>query len=180
MIFTPLALAGAHLIATEPKQDERGHFARSFCRDEFLQQGLCADFPQHSLSYNRVKGTLRGLHFQAAPHAEIKLLRCARGAIFDVIVDIRPGSASFGQWYGAELSEDNALSLYVPEGFAHGFVTLRDCSEVHYLINRPHVPGFGRTLRWDDDRLKIAWPLAPQVMSEGDRNGLPLTEVLGA
>jgi dTDP-4-dehydrorhamnose 3,5-epimerase len=172
MIFTPLALAGAYLAGTEPKPDERGHFARSFCRDEFRQHGLCGDFPQHSLSFNHMKGTLRGLHFQASPHAETKLVRCARGAIFDVIVDIRAGSPTHGQWYGTELNEDNALSLYIPEGFAHGFITLRDASEVHYLINKPHVPGFGRTIRWDDATLNITWPLAPVLMSDNDRYAL--------
>lgn len=177
MIFTPLRLAGAYLVGTEPKRDERGHFARSFCRDEFRQHGLCDDFPQHSLSFNQVQGTLRGMHFQVAPHAETKLVRCSRGAIYDVIVDVREGSPTLGEWTGAELNEENALSLYVPAGFAHGFITLRDATEVQYLINRAHVPGYGRTLRWNDADVGIEWPLLPVVMSAADRDGASFREI---
>lgn len=169
MKFEPLPLAGAWLLSPEPAIDARGFFARSFCVREFRQQQLVADFPQHSISFNRLGGTLRGLHYQAAPHAETKVVRCTRGAIYDVIVDLRAHSPTHGCWHGVELSAVNAVSLYIPAGFAHGFITLKDDSEVFYMIDREHVPGHGRAVRWDDPELAIRWPLSPTLMSENDR-----------
>jgi dTDP-4-dehydrorhamnose 3,5-epimerase len=169
MKFEALALAGAWLIHPEPATDARGFFARTYCSRELREQGLVADYPQHSISFNKVRGTLRGLHYQAEPHAETKIVRCTRGAIFDVIVDLRTETATRGRWIGVELTEANQLSLYVPTGFAHGFITLDDASEVLYMIDREHVPGLGRSLRWDDPALAIRWPLAPVLMSDNDR-----------
>jgi dTDP-4-dehydrorhamnose 3,5-epimerase len=169
MKFEALPLAGARLVRPEPAVDARGSFARSFCVREFGAQGLVTDFPQHSFSHNWQRGTLRGLHYQAAPHAETKLVRCTRGAIFDVIVDLRPGSPTHGRWHGTELTADNQLALYVPAGFAHGFITLADASDVQYMIDREHVPGQGRSLRWNDPDLAIHWPLEPTIMSDADR-----------
>lgn len=169
MIFEPLSLQGACLIRPEPVADERGYFARSFCATEFAQHGLATSFPQHSLSYNAVRGTLRGLHYQSSPHEEVKVVRCIRGRIFDVIVDLRATSPAYAQWLAFELSAENGLSVYIPAGFAHGFITLADASEVSYLIDREYVPGHGRSLRWDDPKLAIRWPLQPAVMSASDR-----------
>lgn len=177
MKFTRLALDGACLIGIEPVQDARGFFARSFCSDEFREHGLSAEFPQHSLSFNEQRGTLRGLHYQQQPYAEAKLVRCLRGSIFDVIVDLRRSSPSFGKWLSFELSAQNRLALYVPEEFAHGFITLEADTEVHYMINRPHVPDQGCCLRWDDPHLGIAWPLQPTIMSDNDREGLALRPI---
>jgi dTDP-4-dehydrorhamnose 3,5-epimerase len=167
--FESLALEGARLIRAEAVSDERGFFARSFCARTFLEQGLIAQFPQHSISFNATRGTLRGLHYQQEPDAETKVVRCTRGAIFDVIVDLRPASPTRKHWLGVELNADNHLALYVPAGFAHGFITLDDASEVHYMINKEHLPGRGRSLRWDDPDLAISWPQAPTLMSDNDR-----------
>lgn len=169
VIFTPLALDGAYLLRPEPKKDERGYFARTFCRNEFRDAGLADDFVQHSLSYNEVAGTLRGLHYQNPPFEEVKVVRCTRGRIHDVIVDLRRGSPTLGRWLAFELSADNGLALYVPGGFAHGFITLAAASEVHYMIDREHAPGQGRALRWNDADLAIEWPLEPTRMSDADR-----------
>lgn len=169
MRFEPLPLADAWLIRPEPAVDARGFFARSFCMREFRQQRLKTHFPQHSISFNTKRGTLRGLHYQAAPHAETKIVRCTHGSIFDVIVDLRPNSPTHGHWHGVELTAANWLALYIPEGFAHGFITLKDECEILYMIDREHVPGQGRAMRWDDPDLKIRWPLMPVLMSENDR-----------
>jgi dTDP-4-dehydrorhamnose 3,5-epimerase len=177
MIFTPLSLQGAWLIRDEPARDERGYFARSFCNTEFRQQGLIVEFPQHSVSWTRQRGTLRGLHYQESPHEEIKLVRCTRGSIHDVIVDLRADSPTLGQWLAFELTADNHLSLYIPGGFAHGFITLEPGSEVHYMISREYVPGHGRTVHWNDQDLAINWPLQPVVMSDNDRHA-PLFRTL--
>lgn len=166
----PLALDGAHLIRSEPAADDRGHFVRSFCKTEFGQAGIETEFPQHSLSYNIATGTLRGLHYQDAPFEEAKVVRCSRGRIHDVIVDLRRTSSTFGRWLAFELNPENGLALYIPGGFAHGFITLAPASEVHYMINRDYVPGHGRTVRWNDPDLAIQWPLQPVVMSPGDQN----------
>jgi dTDP-4-dehydrorhamnose 3,5-epimerase len=168
MIFTATPLAGAHLIDLNRVQDERGFFARTFCAAEFAAQGLVAPASQCSVSFNARRGTLRGLHFQLPPHDEEKLVRCTRGAIFDVIVDMRPGSATQRRWLGMELTAANHRSLYIPKGFAHGFLSLEDDTEVFYMISVPYAPGHARGLRWNDPALGIEWPGEPVVISARD------------
>jgi dTDP-4-dehydrorhamnose 3,5-epimerase len=168
MIFTELALAGAYMVDVNRVGDERGFFARSFCAEEFAAQGLAPVMTQCSVSFNAAKGTLRGLHYQAAPHAEEKLVRCSRGAIFDVIVDLRPGSPTYRRWFGTELTADNYRALYVPKGFAHGFMTLADDSEVYYMISVPYAAGSAAGVRWNDPAVGIRWPLPPAVIAERD------------
>jgi dTDP-4-dehydrorhamnose 3,5-epimerase len=176
--FTQTSLAGAYLIDMEPHADERGFFARSACVSEFAEHGLDGHFVQQSVSFNARKGTLRGLHYQAAPHEEDKLVRVTRGAIFDVIVDIRPGSATYGQWFGVELTADNHRELYIPKGFAHGFQTLEDHSEVLYAMTVPFQAGTGRGIRWDDPVLAITWPSpGPTMIGQRDRELLTLEEM---
>lgn len=169
MQFHPTRLDGAWLIELTPAKDERGAFVRTFCEREFGDRGLETRFVQHSLSINTHKGTLRGMHFQRAPHEEVKLVRCPRGAIWDVIIDLRPGSPSYLQWQGFELSAENGMQLYVPEGFAHGFQTLSDNCEVFYLISEFYTPDAASGLRHDDPRVAIDWPAPVIVMSEKDR-----------
>ena len=160
MIFHPTRLQGAYLIELERRSDERGYFARGWCRDEAEARGLVGDMVQANVAYNRFCGTLRGMHFQASPHQEVKVVRCVRGAIYDVIVDLRPGSATFRGWLGVELSEANGQMLYVPAGFAHGYQTLSDDAEVNYLVSHCYVPDAERGVRFDDPAFAIAWPPA--------------------
>ena len=164
MIFQPLPLAGAFVISIEPHQDERGFFARSFCREEFGQQRLETSFVQNSISFNARRGTLRGMHFQRAPHEETKVVRCTRGAAYDVIIDLRPGSASWGKWAGVEISADNHLMVYVPAGFAHGFKTLTDDTELEYQISTAYAPQAAAGVRWNDPRFAIDWPHTPELI----------------
>lgn len=168
MKFLQTALAGAWIIEPELIGDERGFFARTFCEQEFAAQGLETRFPQHSLSYNKHKGTLRGLHYQAAPDSETKIVRCSAGAIFDVIVDLRPESTSFSRWIAVELTAENHRMLYVPRGFAHGFQTLVEACEVSYQISVEYNPTRARGLRYDDPALAIIWPLPVSTMSLRD------------
>ena len=170
MIFTETKLKGAFLIEVQKFEDDRGFFGRTFCQKEFQKNGLNPNVSQANVSCNKKKGTLRGMHYQAAPYEEIKLVRCTRGAICDVIIDVRPESPTFMQWTYAELRADNYLMLYVPEGFAHGFQTLEDDTEVIYQVSQFYTPGSERGIRYDDPVFKIAWPLAVQVISEKDRN----------
>lgn len=170
MIFHATKLPGALVIELERHADERGHFARTWCRDEFARQGLSIQLSQCSVSYNHRRGTLRGMHWQAAPHAEVKLVRCTRGAIFDVIVDLRPNSPTHAQWLGVELTPDNHRMLYIPEGFAHGFQTLADESEVYYQISADFQPHSARGARWNEPRFDIRWPLDVTVISARDQN----------
>jgi dTDP-4-dehydrorhamnose 3,5-epimerase len=169
MVFTELALAGAFLIEPERREDERGSFARTFCVEEFAAHGLNVAIAQCSVSYNRRRGTLRGLHYQAPPHGEDKLVRCTAGSAFDVVVDLRPGSVTFKRWCGVELSAANHRMLYVPAGFAHGFETLADDTELSYQMSKAQVPAAARILRWNDPAIGVAWPLPPAVMSAHDR-----------
>jgi dTDP-4-dehydrorhamnose 3,5-epimerase len=173
MIFTASTLAGAYTVDPTRIEDDRGFFARTFSASEFAARGLPTEMPECSTSFNARKGTLRGLHFQAAPHAEDKLVRCTAGAIFDVIVDLRAGSPSERRWFGAELTADNRRSLFVPKGCAHGFITLADETEVLYMITVPYVLGFDRGVRWNDPALDIRWPIEPVVISARDA-ALPL------
>ena len=168
MKFQESPLAGAYTIELDRLEDERGFFARSYSAEEFAARGLPAAMPQSSVSFNARRGTLRGLHYQAEPHAEDKLVRCTAGAIYDVIVDLRPDSPTARRWFGVELSAANHRSLFVPKGLAHGFMTLRDDTEVLYMISVPYAPGFERGLRWNDPALGISWPTAPSVVSARD------------
>lgn len=177
MIFQESDLPGAWIVGVEPHQDERGFFARTFCADEFQDMGLEGNFRQCSVSFNRFRGTLRGLHFQAAPEAEAKLVRCTRGRIFDAIVDIRLSSGTFGRWFGIELSAEERNALFIPEGFAHGFMTLEDDVEVFYQISRSFVAEAARGVRWNDPRIGISWPMEPSVLSERDA-ALPVLDSL--
>jgi dTDP-4-dehydrorhamnose 3,5-epimerase len=168
MIFRESPLPGAFIVDLELHADERGFFARSYCPDEFAAQGLTTPLRQCSVSYNARKGTLRGLHHQAAPHEEHKLVRCTAGAIFDVIVDIRPRSRHHQRWFGTELSAQNRRALFIPAGFAHGFITLSDDAEVYYMISVPHSPSHAQGFRWSDPAFGIQWPLSPSVISPRD------------
>jgi dTDP-4-dehydrorhamnose 3,5-epimerase len=175
LILTETPLAGAFLVQPDLREDERGFFARTFCHRVFAEHGLDPAVAQCSLSFNHRQGTVRGLHYQAEPHVEAKLVRCTRGAIFDVIVDMRAGSATRGSWFGAELNWDNRNALFVPAGFAHGFQTLTDDAEVFYQISTDYVAGAACGVRFDDPDLGIVWPGPVTVISERDRN-LPLFE----
>jgi dTDP-4-dehydrorhamnose 3,5-epimerase len=169
VIFAGTALDGAFVIELEQQTDDRGFFARSFCEREFAQHGPAFRALQQSISYNHHKGTLRGLHYQRPPHPEAKIVRCTRGAIFDVIVDLRAGSPTRGRWLGVELTAQNRRSLYIPAGFAHGFQTLYDESEVLYLMDAFYEASASAGVRYDDARLGIAWPLPPSRISDRDR-----------
>jgi dTDP-4-dehydrorhamnose 3,5-epimerase len=168
MMFTEAALAGAYTIEMSRIEDERGFFARSYSAEEFAARGLPASMPQCSVSFNARRATLRGMHFQAEPHAEEKLVRCTAGKIFDVIVDLRPQSATRHRWFGTELSAENRRSLFIPKGFAHGFITLCDDTEVLYMISVPYAAGFERGVRWNDPALAIAWPIEPKHLAARD------------
>ena len=170
MKFNPAIISGVFLIEIEPQSDERGFFARSWCREEFARHGLNAVLSQCSISFNLRRGTLRGMHHQVAPHPEAKLVRCTAGAIYDVALDLRPDSGTFGRWQAFELNAANRHMVYVPEGVAHGFQTLADGSEVFYQISEPHYPECARGVRWDDPAFNIAWPLPVSVLSEKDRS----------
>jgi dTDP-4-dehydrorhamnose 3,5-epimerase len=178
VIFTDTPISGAYLIEPEPSADERGLFARTFCAEEFAGRGLDARVSQCNTSANRRAGTLRGLHYQADPHGEAKLVRCTRGAIFDVAVDLRSSSGTYLRWAAAELTADNRQAFFIPAGCAHGFQTLADDSEVLYQMSTPYVPGSGRGVRWNDPAFGIAWPGPPpagRTMSERDRGYPDLT-----
>ncbi len=169
MIFSPTKLQGAFIIDIEHREDDRGFFARSWCQDEFAAHGLNPRLVQCNVSFNRKRGTLRGLHLQVTPYAEAKLVRCTRGRLYDVAVDLRKDSATFRQWVAVELSAENRRMLYVPEGMAHGFETLEDETEVFYQMSEFHHPEAARGVRWNDAALGIAWPLVPPVLSDRDR-----------
>jgi dTDP-4-dehydrorhamnose 3,5-epimerase len=168
MIFTPAPLAGAFLIELEKRGDARGFFARAFCEREFAEHGLATRFVQANNSLSTKKGTLRGMHYQLPPGAETKLVRCIRGALYDVILDLRPDSPTFGRHYGAELSADNGRMMYAPRGCAHGFITLTDDAEAFYLVDQFYAPDCERGVRWDDPKFAIEWPARPTVISDKD------------
>ncbi|WP_375460199.1 dTDP-4-dehydrorhamnose 3,5-epimerase [uncultured Enterovirga sp.] len=169
MHFERSDLAGLVLVTPERLSDERGYFTRTFCAEEFAREGLVRAFPQASLSYNATRGTVRGMHFQVAPHGETKLVRCARGAIYDVVVDLRQGEPTYRQWRGFELTAQNGLALYIPDGFAHGFQTLTDESEIAYAITPPFVPGAGSGVRHNDPAIAVRWPLPVGAIADKDR-----------
>lgn len=168
MRFAETALHGAYVIELEPNVDERGFFARTFCEREFAEHGLPTRFPQCNLSRNRRRGTLRGMHFEAPPTQESKLVRCSTGAVYDVIVDLRPASATRLGWFGVELTAESGRALFIPAGFAHGFLTLADDTDVFYHMGDSYRPGSARGFRWNDPRFGIRWPAAPVTMSERD------------
>jgi dTDP-4-dehydrorhamnose 3,5-epimerase len=166
--FHPTALCDVWLIHLEPVRDNRGFFARTFCVDEFSARGLEINYPQHSVSHSVRKGTLRGMHYQREPHSEVKLVRCLKGAIWDVIVDIRKDSPTYRRWQAFELSGSNNRQIYIPKGFAHGFQTLSDDAEVSYLISEPYIPESASGIRHDDATFKITWPLPVITISKKD------------
>jgi dTDP-4-dehydrorhamnose 3,5-epimerase len=170
MIFTPTPLPGAYLIDLEKKGDDRGFFARSFCQIEFSQAGLVGQFCQVNNSLSAQKGTLRGMHYQLPPAAETKVVRCIRGALYDMILDLRKHSATFGQSFGAELTADNRRMMYVPKGFAHGFLTLKDNTETFYFVDEFYSPERERGVRYNDPRFQLNWPAAPIEISDKDKN----------
>ena len=169
MRFNPTPLAGAFVIEADRVEDERGFFARTFCEREFTERGLNAGVAQANVSYNARRGTLRGMHFQTPPHAETKLVRCTMGAIHDVIIDLRPFSSTYLRHFAVRLDEDNRTMLYIPEGFAHGFLTLEDRTEVAYQMSKAYSPDHGAGVRWDDPAFGISWPAPIRVILERDR-----------
>ena len=175
MRFTPLALDGVWLIGPERRTDDRGYFARTFCDAEFAAHGLPTRFPQTNVSFNANRGTIRGLHWQADPYPEGKLVRCVRGAVVDVVVDLRPGSATRGRHIAETLSAENGHALYIPEGFAHGFQALEDASELLYFMTEAYREGLALGIRYDDPALGISWPIADPLVSARDA-ALPLFE----
>jgi dTDP-4-dehydrorhamnose 3,5-epimerase len=175
MIFTETALKPAWLIDLEPLADERGFFARTFCQNEFARHGLPQTFVQSSISFNRRQGTLRGLHYQAEPAVEGKLVRCTRGIIFDVMVDLRRQAPTYCRWQAFELSAENGRAVYIPPGFAHGFQSLSDNTEVSYQMTSPYLPDRERGIRWNDRVFAIAWPLPDPILSRRDASYLDFT-----
>jgi dTDP-4-dehydrorhamnose 3,5-epimerase len=173
MRFLTTSLPGVWLIDLEPHEDQRGFFARTFCEREFSAHGLCTHWPQCNLTHTRQRGMIRGLHYQDQPKAESKLIRCSAGAVFDVVVDVRIGSASYGRWAAFELTAQNGLAVYVPVGFAHGFQCLQDHSEVFYQMSEFYYPELSRGIRWNDSSVGVKWPISDPVLSERDRE-LPL------
>lgn len=169
MRFTETPLRDVYLIDLERRGDDRGFFARVFCTREFGKFGLATEFVQVNNSLSGDRGTLRGMHYQLAPHAETKIVRCLRGALWDCVLDIRPDSPSFGQWFGAELTAENRRMMYVPKGCAHGLLTLEDETEAFYFVDAFYAPEQERGVRWNDPRFAIRWPLEPAILSNKDR-----------
>lgn len=169
MRFRELELAGAHLIELDLLADERGYFARAFCRETFESLGLEGEFVQANQSHSVKAGTLRGMHYQLPPADEVKLVQCVKGAVLDVIVDLRPASATYRRWVAEELSEENHRMMYVPRGFAHGYLTLRDDCLVTYLVSAVYSPSLERGVRWDDPAFGIEWPISDPILSPRDR-----------
>ncbi|GHV47711.1 dTDP-4-dehydrorhamnose 3,5-epimerase [Synergistales bacterium] len=174
MRFIPIPLSGAYVIEPEPREDDRGSFFRAFCQDEFKAQGLPFQTVQCNMSENRKKGTLRGMHFQKDPFAEIKIVRCVAGAIYDVIIDLRPESPTYLRWHGVELSAQNKLAFYVPEHFAHGYLTLSDNSTVFYQVSEFYHPEADSGIPFDEARVNIVWPITPTIISDKDRKWKPV------
>jgi dTDP-4-dehydrorhamnose 3,5-epimerase len=169
MLFTPTPLPGVVLVTPDRFADERGVFAVTWDQAEFASHGIQANFVQRNLSANRAAATLRGMHFQHAPHAQAKLVTCLAGAVYDVTIDLRPDSPTYRQWFGAELRAETSTMLYIPEGFAHGFETLEPDSTIEYLMVGAYAPTAADGVRWDDPAFNIRWPMAPEVMAERDR-----------
>lgn len=170
MIFTSTKLQGAFIIDLKKIEDDRGFFARTFCANEFAERGIESKFVQANTSLSYKKGTLRGMHFQNSPYEEDKLVRCTKGALYDVIIDLRKNSPTYKQWIGVELTENNHRALFVPKGFGHGFITLEDNSEANYLVSQFYAPGAENGIRFNDPQFNIKWPIEPVVISDKDRN----------
>lgn len=169
MIFHQTKIPGVFEIEVDPHSDERGFFARSWCQKEFDAKGISAKTVQCNVSFNVRRGTLRGMHYQAMPHPEAKVVRCTRGAIYDVVLDLRPESPSYKGWIGVTLTSENRRMVYVPEGCAHGFLTLEDDTEVFYQMSEFYYPELARGIRWDDPAFQIVWPVEVEVISDRDR-----------
>lgn len=169
MIFTETKLKGAYIIDIEKREDDRGFFARSWCKNEFQDHGLNPSLVQCNVSFNHKRGTLRGMHYQVLRYAEVKLLRCTRGAIYDVVIDLRPQSPTFSQWLAVDLTAENHRMLYVPEGFAHGFQALADGTEITYQVSQFYTPKAEQGVRYNDPAFAIRWPIAAPVVSKKDR-----------
>ena len=169
MIFRQTKLPGVFEVDIEPRHDDRGFFARCWCREEFEKNSLNSKLVQCSISFNRQRGTLRGMHYQAAPHVEAKVVRCTAGGLYDVVLDLRPEMPTFREWIAVELTPANRKMIYIPEGCAHGFLTLEDDTEVFYQMSEFYHPEAARGVRWDDPSFRIAWPGPPEVISERDR-----------
>jgi dTDP-4-dehydrorhamnose 3,5-epimerase len=169
MKFIETPLKDAYIIQPEKYLDERGFFARTYCQKEFRDHGITATFVQSNISYNSKKGTLRGMHYQERPYAESKIVSCYAGRIYDVIIDLRPGSPTYCRWFGHELSEQNHISLFIPIGFAHGFQTLKDASLVHYQMGEFYMSEYARGVRWNDPVFNISWPLEEVIISDRDQ-----------
>jgi dTDP-4-dehydrorhamnose 3,5-epimerase len=170
LLFHETELPGAFIIEPQPVEDSRGFFARVFCQNEFANHKLNPTVAQCNVSWNVRKKTLRGMHFQVEPHAEVKLVRCTRGAVYDVIIDLRHDSATFGQWTARELTAANHLMMYVPEGFAHGYQALEDGTEVFYQVSASYALGFERGIRWNDPAFNVQWPYTDPILSEKDKS----------
>jgi dTDP-4-dehydrorhamnose 3,5-epimerase len=170
MIFHETALPGAYVVELQSFSDDRGQFARSWCREEFAAQGLATDFVQGNVSVNPHAGTVRGMHYQEGEHGEVKLVRCVRGAVFDVIIDLRPQSPTYRQWIGVELTSKSMNMLYVPVDFGHGFQTLVDDAEVNYLVSSPYASKAARGVRYDDPAFGVEWPLPVSKISQQDKS----------
>lgn len=169
MIFSETELKGAFILEVRKLEDERGFFGRTFCQKEFEKHGMNPHVVQANVSYNKSKGILRGMHYQLHPYEETKLVRCVRGAIYDVIIDLRKDSPTYTKWIGVELREDSYRTLFVPEGFGHGFITLEDNTEVIYQVSQFYTPGAESGIRWNDPAFNIKWPIEPIIISEKDR-----------
>ena len=169
MIFTETKLKGAFILEVKRLEDERGFFGRSWCKKEMEDHGLNSNVVQANVSFNHKKGTLRGMHFQFSPYQETKLIRCTKGAIYDVIIDLRKNSPTYKQWIGVELTEDNYKMLFVPEDFAHGFITLQDNTAVTYQVTQYYTPGAEGGIRWNDPAVGIEWPVPVEVVSQKDK-----------
>jgi len=180
MRFDGTDLSGAFVVDLEPREDERGFFARAWCVDEFEEHGLETTVVQCNVSFNRHRGTVRGMHFQLPPHDEVKIIRCTRGAIYDVLVDLRPDSPTYREWIGVELTAENRRALYAPKGTAHGYQTLADETETFYQVSAAYAPGAEGGVRWDDPSFGVAWPLPVATISEKDASWPDYAPLRGA
>jgi dTDP-4-dehydrorhamnose 3,5-epimerase len=178
MIFTETKLKGAFIIDVKQLDDERGFFGRAWCKKEFEAHGLNSNAVQANVSYNKFRGTIRGMHYQVEPFTESKTVRCTSGSIFDVIVDLRPDSSTYKEWIGVELTAESFRMLYVPDGFAHGFITLQDHTSVHYMVTEYYTPGAEAGIKFDDPAFNIVWPITPTLVSDKDKLHPPFQDIV--